>query len=88
MEEDDRYLIIDFGVTFPVVPLHLYIVSNYHNLLHLSAILMMHFTCLADEKEPYEAKARADKKRYKDEVSGYKNPKPMDIDSGKDSDSA
>ncbi|XP_044468875.1 FACT complex subunit SSRP1-like [Mangifera indica] len=42
----------------------------------------------ADEKEPYEAKARADKKRYKDEVSGYKNPKPMDIDSGKDSDSA
>ncbi|XP_031287257.1 FACT complex subunit SSRP1 [Pistacia vera] len=40
----------------------------------------------AEEKEPYEAKARADKKRYKDEVSGYKNPKAMDIDSGKDSD--
>ncbi|KAL5806615.1 hypothetical protein ACOSQ4_029348 [Xanthoceras sorbifolium] len=42
----------------------------------------------AEEKEPYEAKARVDKKRYKDEISGYKNPKPMNIDSGKESDSA
>ncbi|EEF45015.1 FACT complex subunit SSRP1 [Ricinus communis] len=41
----------------------------------------------AEEKEPYEAKARADKKRYKEEVSGYKNPQPMDIDSGNESDS-
>ncbi|GKV08676.1 hypothetical protein SLEP1_g20278 [Rubroshorea leprosula] len=42
----------------------------------------------AEEKEPYEAKARADKKRYKDEISGYKNPQPMSIDSGNDSESA
>lgn len=42
----------------------------------------------ADEKEPYEAKARADKKRYKDEISGYKNPQPMNVDSGNESDSA
>ncbi|KAK4834438.1 hypothetical protein QYF36_022701 [Acer negundo] len=42
----------------------------------------------AEEKEPYEAKAQADKKRYKDEITGYKNPKPMNIDSGNDSDSA
>jgi structure-specific recognition protein 1 len=42
----------------------------------------------AEEKEPYEAKAQADKKRYKDELSGYKNPQPMNIDSGNESDSA
>ncbi|CAL5205895.1 unnamed protein product [Lathyrus oleraceus] len=42
----------------------------------------------AEEKEPYEAKAQADKKRYKDEISGYKNPQPMNIDSGNESDSA
>jgi structure-specific recognition protein 1 len=41
-----------------------------------------------EEKEPYEAKARQDKKRYKDEISGYKNPQPMNIDSGNESDSA
>ncbi|CAL5340382.1 unnamed protein product [Camellia sinensis] len=42
----------------------------------------------AAEKEPYEVKAQADKKRYKDEISGYKNPQPMNIDSGNESDSA
>ncbi|EOY03380.1 hypothetical protein QUC31_017753 [Theobroma cacao] len=42
----------------------------------------------AEEKEPYEAKARADKQRYTDEKSGYKNPQPMNIDSGNESDSA
>ncbi|KAF7802947.1 FACT complex subunit SSRP1 [Senna tora] len=42
----------------------------------------------AEEKEPFEAKARADKKRYKDEISGYKNPQPMNVDSGNESDSA
>ncbi|KAI8019841.1 FACT complex subunit SSRP1 [Camellia lanceoleosa] len=42
----------------------------------------------AEEKEPFEAKARADKMRYKDEISGYKNPQPMTIDSGNESDSA
>ncbi|XP_021808798.1 FACT complex subunit SSRP1 isoform X1 [Prunus avium] len=41
----------------------------------------------AEEKEPYEAKARQDKLRYKDEISGYKNPQPMNIDSGNESDS-
>ncbi|XP_057957870.1 FACT complex subunit SSRP1 [Malania oleifera] len=41
-----------------------------------------------EEKEPFEAKAREDKKRWKDEVSGYKNPQPMNIDSGNESDSA
>ncbi|KAF4350909.1 hypothetical protein CsatB_021651 [Cannabis sativa] len=40
-----------------------------------------------EEKEPYEAKARQDKKRYKDEISGYKNPQPMKVDSGNESDS-
>ncbi|KAL3525963.1 hypothetical protein ACH5RR_014335 [Cinchona calisaya] len=42
----------------------------------------------AEEKVPYEAKARADKKRYNDEISGYKNPQAMNVDSGNDSDSA
>ncbi|CAL0299008.1 unnamed protein product [Lupinus luteus] len=43
----------------------------------------------AEEKEPYEAKARADKIRYKDEISGYnKNPQPMNVDSGNESDSS
>ncbi|KAI4347620.1 hypothetical protein L6164_008418 [Bauhinia variegata] len=42
----------------------------------------------AEEKEPHEAKARADKKRYRDEISGYKNPQPMNVDSGNESDSA
>nr|POF11193.1 fact complex subunit ssrp1 [Quercus suber] len=41
-----------------------------------------------EEKEPYEAKAQQDKKRYEDEISGYKNPHPMNIDSGNESDSA
>ncbi|KAK4769277.1 hypothetical protein SAY86_027427 [Trapa natans] len=36
----------------------------------------------AEEKEPYEAKARADKKRYRDELSDYKNTQPMQVDSG------
>ncbi|KAK7293289.1 hypothetical protein RJT34_16152 [Clitoria ternatea] len=40
-----------------------------------------------EEKEPYEVKARADKKRYKDEISDYKNPQPMNVDSGNESDS-
>ncbi|XP_050224067.1 FACT complex subunit SSRP1 [Mercurialis annua] len=40
-----------------------------------------------EEKEPYEAKARADKMRYKEEVDGYKNPQPMNVDSVNESDS-
>ena len=44
--------------------------------------------CAVEEKEPYEAKAQQDKKRYKDEISGYKNPQPMNIDSGNESNSA
>lgn len=42
----------------------------------------------AEEKEPYEAKARVDKQRYKDEISGYKNQQPTIIDSGNESDSS
>ncbi|BAT89190.1 hypothetical protein VIGAN_06007500 [Vigna angularis var. angularis] len=42
----------------------------------------------AEEKEPYEAKAREDKQRYKDEISGYKNTQPMNIDSANVTDSA
>ncbi|EOA23621.1 hypothetical protein CARUB_v10016819mg [Capsella rubella] len=41
----------------------------------------------AEEKEPYEAKAQVDKQRYKDEISDYKNPPPMNVDSGNESDS-
>uniref|UniRef100_A0A803LFN3 FACT complex subunit SSRP1 n=1 Tax=Chenopodium quinoa TaxID=63459 RepID=A0A803LFN3_CHEQI len=41
----------------------------------------------AEEKEPYEAKARADKKRYSDEIGDYKNPQPANADSGNESDS-
>ncbi|KAM7506705.1 hypothetical protein LguiA_017158 [Lonicera macranthoides] len=33
----------------------------------------------AEEKEPYEAKARADKIRYRDELSGYKNAQPANV---------
>ncbi|XP_043707393.1 FACT complex subunit SSRP1 isoform X1 [Telopea speciosissima] len=38
----------------------------------------------AEEKEPYEAKARVDQKRYKDAMADYKNP--TNIDSGNESD--
>lgn len=38
-----------------------------------------------EEKEPYEAKARADKKRYQDQITGYKNPQAMEVDSGNES---
>ncbi|XVE68063.1 hypothetical protein DITRI_Ditri09bG0038900 [Diplodiscus trichospermus] len=41
-----------------------------------------------EEREPYEAKAKVDKKRYDDEKRGYNNPQPMNIDSGNESDSA
>ncbi|XVF14220.1 hypothetical protein REPUB_Repub09cG0039500 [Reevesia pubescens] len=43
-----------------------------------------------DEKQPYEAKARADKKRFNDEKESYTNTNPlsMNIDSGNESDSA
>lgn len=53
-----------------------------------AVLLMWKIFYAVEEREPYESKARADKKRYKDEISGYKNPKPMDIDSGNESDSA
>ncbi|XP_012489570.1 FACT complex subunit SSRP1 [Gossypium raimondii] len=43
-----------------------------------------------EEKEPYEVKARVDKKRYDDEKNEMKgnnnNPQPMNIDSGNESD--
>ncbi|GMI99195.1 NUCLEOSOME/CHROMATIN ASSEMBLY FACTOR D, high mobility group [Hibiscus trionum] len=40
-----------------------------------------------EEKEPYEAKAKLDRKRYDVERNAYKNPQPMDVDSGNESDS-
>ena len=47
------------------------------------------FWVAAEAKEPYEAKARADKKRYKDEIGGYnsKNAQPSNADSMDESDS-
>ncbi|KAK9040392.1 hypothetical protein V6N11_015555 [Hibiscus sabdariffa] len=41
-----------------------------------------------EEQEPYQAKARIDKKRYDDEIGNYNknNPQPMNIDSGNESD--
>lgn len=42
----------------------------------------------AEEKAPYEAKARADKKRYSDEISGYKNPQASSLGLADESDSA
>lgn len=47
----------------------------------------IHVVSSAEEKAPYEAKARADKKRYSEEISGYKNPQPMLVDSPDASDS-
>lgn len=41
----------------------------------------------AEEKEPYEAKARADKIRYRDELSGYKNAQPANVGLRNESDS-
>ncbi|KAH8511037.1 hypothetical protein H0E87_008542 [Populus deltoides] len=43
----------------------------------------------AEEKEPYEEMARDDKQRYKSQVNDYKNknPQPMMVDSGYESDS-
>uniref|UniRef100_A0A6N2LIA2 FACT complex subunit SSRP1 n=1 Tax=Salix viminalis TaxID=40686 RepID=A0A6N2LIA2_SALVM len=41
----------------------------------------------AEEKEPYEEMAQDDKKRYKLQVNDYKNPQPMMVDSGNESDS-
>ncbi|KAK4735269.1 hypothetical protein R3W88_009530 [Solanum pinnatisectum] len=35
----------------------------------------------AEEKEPFEAMAKADKKRYSEQISDYKNPQPTVVDS-------
>ncbi|KAL0381072.1 UNVERIFIED_CONTAM: FACT complex subunit SSRP1 [Sesamum angustifolium] len=42
----------------------------------------------ADEKSPFEAKARADKKRYSEEISGYKNPQTTNADTADAPDNA
>ncbi|KAL0431696.1 UNVERIFIED_CONTAM: FACT complex subunit SSRP1 [Sesamum radiatum] len=42
----------------------------------------------ADEKSPYEAKARADKKRYSEEISDYKNPQTTNVDTADAPDNA
>lgn len=65
-------------VFFLVVQLHCFLQVTIPALLLLAA----------EEKAPYEAKARADKKRYSDEISGYKNPQLMDVDSADESDGA
>ncbi|KAJ6860698.1 hypothetical protein NC651_036933 [Populus alba x Populus x berolinensis] len=41
----------------------------------------------AEEKEPYEEMAQNDKKRYKLQINDYKNPQPMMVDSGNESNS-
>ncbi|KAL3624158.1 FACT complex subunit ssrp1 [Castilleja foliolosa] len=42
-----------------------------------------------EEKAPYDAKARVDKKRYTEEMSGFnKNPQPVLVDSADESDNA
>ncbi|KAG9449128.1 hypothetical protein H6P81_009093 [Aristolochia fimbriata] len=41
----------------------------------------------AEEREPFERRAREDQKRYKEEMAGYKNA-PANRDSGNESDSA
>lgn len=40
------------------------------------------FKCVvaAEEKEPYESMARADKKRYTEEITGYKNQQSINMD--------
>lgn len=75
MEQDDRYSPIPLSVS----------TSG-------SAIVLLNkptstVVSSAEEKAPYEAKARADKKRYSEEISGYKNPQPMVVDSPDASDS-
>ncbi|KAH0690361.1 hypothetical protein KY290_018602 [Solanum tuberosum] len=42
----------------------------------------------AEEKEPFEAMAKADKKRYSEQISDYKNPQPTVVDSGNESGSS
>ncbi|KAK1264710.1 FACT complex subunit SSRP1 [Acorus gramineus] len=42
----------------------------------------------ASEKEPFEAMARADQKRYKDEMAGYNKSAPVGMDSGAETDSS
>ncbi|KAK1312914.1 FACT complex subunit SSRP1 [Acorus calamus] len=42
----------------------------------------------ASEKEPFEAMASADKKRYKDEMAGYDKSAPVGMDSGAETDSS
>nr|Q39601.1 RecName: Full=FACT complex subunit SSRP1; AltName: Full=Facilitates chromatin transcription complex subunit SSRP1; AltName: Full=Recombination signal sequence recognition protein 1 [Catharanthus roseus]CAA82251.1 HMG protein [Catharanthus roseus] len=44
--------------------------------------------CQLRKKHLLKQRLVADKKRYTDEISNYKNPQPMNVDSGNDSDSA
>lgn len=41
----------------------------------------------AEEKEPYEAMSKADKKRYNEQITGYKNQQSTNVDAGVNSDS-
>ncbi|CAI9752684.1 unnamed protein product [Fraxinus pennsylvanica] len=42
----------------------------------------------AEEKVPYEAKAQADRKRYNDEITGYKNTQTANVNLADESDTA
>lgn len=49
---------------------------------------VLHALWTAEEKEPFEAMARADMKRYREAMAGYKSgASAMNIDSGNESDS-
>ncbi|KAG5624288.1 hypothetical protein H5410_009506 [Solanum commersonii] len=38
-----------------------------------------------EEKKPFEAMAKADKKRYSEQISDYRNLQPIAMDSGSES---
>lgn len=55
--------------------------------LPLSFLIFCVSGCAAEEKEPYEAMARADAKRYKEAMAGYKSAaSAINVDSGNESD--
>ncbi|KAL5995850.1 FACT complex subunit ssrp1 [Asimina triloba] len=64
--------------------------GGMHTKFYLHRYLLLNFFCpftrfAAEEKEPYESTAKADMKRYKEAMAGYKNA-PTNIDSGNGSD--
>jgi hypothetical protein len=83
------WLVAIISLQFHLVSFVTIILAYYIFVFVTKFSVSLHVQYTAEEKEPYEAKAQEDKKRYKDEMSGYnKNPQPMNIDSGNESDSA